>query len=397
MADNNYTQLTEIVRRANLFNVDPVPQFVTFSNYGESMTGTATAVNSKIYPSAFICLYINNLNTEDKIRNFIKDTLVGYYENKLAIGRDAYKDSLSDTEQYIKPLDILLRAIEKFDSNYSIKYISDIVEQDYNGIWSDFMCSINLNNAAYYKYTVTKSTDTAQDKLKVQLPSSFYTSCPYNWRVTTNSTTKYVGPSPYSSTSITLDDTTNKLYDYNTYIKTISRTKSTSSTLQFNVLIPLYDRIVDNPASPGETSSHSLYLHTDLTGGGTVYESSPSTVTDKSETLYNTLVPYGMWFSGTSPITLYYNTNTATANFVQPTWTLTLSSQFKPFPYSNQFSPATSTSAGTASDENTKPELHDTFAQVLARQNQMMQKLDEYNRTIASLQNEINLLKNSSK
>lgn len=398
MADSNYTQLTEITRRANLFNISTLSQFVTFSNYGESMTGTAAAVNSKIYPSAFICLYIKTLKSEEEIKNFIKNILVNYYENKLAVGRDAWKSSLEKTENNIKPLDLLLEAIEKYDSSYSIKYISDIVEQDYNGIWSDFMCSINLNNVSNkYLYKVNKSKKTQAAALKVQLPEDFPTSSPYNWSIKSASENNYIGPEDYKDCNMTLDDKSNRLYNYNTYIDTITREvgSGTPAGLIFNAVIPLYDRIIDNPSNPGETSAHSIYLHTNITGTGTIYESNPSSKGDKTETLYNTLVPYGMWFAGSAPITLRYNTNSATANFIQPTWTLTLSSQFKPFPYSNQFSPAATTSTGTASDESTKPELHDTFAQVLAMQNKMLQKLDEYNNTIASLQNEINLLKKS--
>lgn len=398
MADSNYTQLTEITRRANLFNISTLSQFVTFSNYGESMTGTAAAVNSKIYPSAFICLYISGLNNADNIKKFIKNILVSYYENKLAVGRDAWKSSLEKTENNIKPLDLLLEAIEKYDQSYSIKYISDIVEQDYNGIWSDFMCSINLNNVSNkYIYKVNKSSKTQADTLKVQLPENFPTSSPYNWSIQSAGKNNYIGPKDYEDCSMTLDDKSNRLYNYNTYIYTITKeaTSQNPTSIMFNTIIPLYDRIIDNPSNSGETSAHSIYLHTNITGEGTIYESNPSSKGVKTETLYNTLVPYGMWFSGNAAITLRYNTNSATSNFIQPTWTLTLSSQFKPFPYSNQFLPAATTSTGTASDESTKPELHDTFAQVLAMQNKMLQKLDEYNNTIASLQNEINLLKKS--
>jgi hypothetical protein len=396
MAESNYITLSEIVRRTNLFNIDKLPQFVTFSNYGESMTGTAVAVNSKIYPSAFICLYIPSLNSTDAIKSFIKEHLVGYYENKLAVGRDAWKNSLSETEKNIKPLDILLETIYKFDNSYSIKYISDIVEQDYNGVWSDFMCSVNLNNASNeYKYTVIK-TDATEDKdsLIVRFPADYTTDYPYNWAIkTSDGFFKYIGPAAYNDCKLLLDDEKNKWYDYNTCIKIkVEEAGLNDDYLTFNVLIPLYDRIVDEPANPGESSAHALYLHTDVTCPGTVYESSPDELTEKSETLYNTLVPYGMWFSGAEPVKLQYNTNTATENYIQPTWTLTLSSQFKPFPYSNQFSPATTAETGNTADEISKTELHNTFAQVLSAQNKMMREIDEYNNIIASLKNKIDLL-----
>jgi hypothetical protein len=399
----DYTNLTTIIRRANLFNIDSLPQFVTFSNYGEAITGTSVAVNSKIYPSAFMCLLVNGLDTEESLRNFIKVVLVGYYESKLAVGRDAFQDSSSTTEKCIKPLDILLQAIEAFDPDFKVKYISDIVEQDYNGVWSDFMCSINLNNASNdYEYVINKvdkSETIDKNVKKVLLPESLDLNCPYNWSEKEPSgDDEYFGPATYQDVKMILDDTTERLYNFNTYIKSITHTKisgQTFETLSFNVLIPLFDRIIDNPSTPGETSAHSLYLHTNVTEEGTVYESEPDDLTEKSETLYNTLVPYGMWFPGLDPISINYNTNSATSNYIQPTWTLTLSSQFKPFPYSNQYTPSEINNGTSSSDESLKPELHDTFAQVLSMQNKMMQKLDEYNNTITSLQNEINLLKNS--
>lgn len=401
MAESNNITLSEIIRRANLFNIDKLPQFVTFSNYGESMTGTSVAVNSKIYPSAFICIYIPTLNSTDAINSFIKNHLVGYYESKLAVGRDAWKNSLSETEKNIKPLDILLETIYNFDNSYSIKYISDIVEQDYNGVWSDFMCSVNLNNASNeYKYTVIKTDDTGdKDSLIVRLPDDYTTDYPYNWAIKTNDGNfKYIGPAAYNDCKLLLDNETYKWYDYNTCIKKITKVEETGTKpdyLTFNVLIPLYDRIVDEPANPGESSAHALYLHTDVTGAGTAYESSPDTLTEKSETLYNTLVPYGMWFSGPEPVKLQYNTNAATENYIQPTWTLTLSSQFKPFPYSNQFSPAAPPETGNMSDEISKTELHNTFAQVLSAQNKMLREIDKYNNIVASLKNKIDLLEGS--
>lgn len=401
----DYTNLTTIIRRANLFNIDSLPQFVTFSNYGEAITGTSVAVNSKIYPSAFICLLVNGLDTEEGLRNFIKVVLAGYFESKLAAGRDAYQGSLSNTEKYIKPLDILLQAVEAFDPDFKVKYISDIVEQDFNGVWSDFMCSINLNNASNeYEYVVNKvdkSEVIDKNVKKVLLPESFDLNCPYNWSAKNSSgEDDYFGPATYQDVKMILDDASERLYNFNTYVKSITREKisgETPDSLSFNVLIPLFDRIIDNPSTPGETSAHSLYLHTNITENGTVYESESEDLTEKSETLYNTLVPYGMWFPGLEPISINYNTNTATSNYIQPTWTLTLSSQFKPFPYSNQYTPSEINSETNTTDESSKPELHDTFAQVLSMQNKMMRKLDEYNNTITSLQNEINLLKNQQK
>ena len=96
-------------RKTNLFYSTGIDSnFLTFSNYTESLTGNILVTNSKMFPSKFICLYIptldekiinqeveenidNNLileSFEERKADFIKRILVGYYENKLAILRD---------------------------------------------------------------------------------------------------------------------------------------------------------------------------------------------------------------------------------------------------------------------------------------------------------------------
>jgi hypothetical protein len=49
-------------RKTNLFYLSgDESNFLTFSNYGESLTGNFLATNWKMFPSRFLCLYINNL------------------------------------------------------------------------------------------------------------------------------------------------------------------------------------------------------------------------------------------------------------------------------------------------------------------------------------------------
>ena len=71
-------------RKTNLFYTDgPDSKFLTFSNYTELLTGNFLSTNTKIYPSRFLCLNIQDLDKN----GFIKDYLIGYYENKLAFLR----------------------------------------------------------------------------------------------------------------------------------------------------------------------------------------------------------------------------------------------------------------------------------------------------------------------
>ena len=155
-------------RKTNLFyTTGPDSKFLTFSNYAESMTGNFLSVNTKLFPSRFLCLYINNLNNTTK-SEFIK-FLVAYYENKLAILRD----NVNNVENKLSPISYLLEALNRvliydeesnsykisldeagniihneisssiFDDNFTM-YISDITEQDYNGIYTDIICTLDL-------------------------------------------------------------------------------------------------------------------------------------------------------------------------------------------------------------------------------------------------------------
>ena len=105
--------------------------FLTFSNYTEAMTGNHLSVNTKMFPSTFLCAYINV--TPDNIGSFI-NTIVGKYENKLAFLRDTFtKDSNISAEDNIYPLEYLINTLKEFDKEFSINYVGQVTEQDYNG------------------------------------------------------------------------------------------------------------------------------------------------------------------------------------------------------------------------------------------------------------------------
>ena len=118
-------------RKTNLFyNSGPDSKFLTFSNYTEALTGNFLSTNTKLFPSTFLCLNIPSLNKENK-QSFINNSLIKYYENKLANLRDRVN------EDEVFPLSYLIETIMKFDSNASISYIGNITEQDYLGSYTD--------------------------------------------------------------------------------------------------------------------------------------------------------------------------------------------------------------------------------------------------------------------
>lgn len=169
-------------RKTHLFYTDGQDSnFITFSNYTESLTGNFLSTDTKLFPSRFMALNIENL-TETSKKLLIK-YLVDYYESKLAVLRDHFSNNRSDIETRVSPLNYLLEAlfrIEKLTDNkisfkhsiknnssvkynddyatnsdvISFKFISDITEQDYNGTFTDTICNIDLNDITYISSVV---------------------------------------------------------------------------------------------------------------------------------------------------------------------------------------------------------------------------------------------------
>ena len=88
-------------RKTNLFYTKGTDSnFITFSNYTESMTGNYLSTDTKLFPSAFICAYIDGLDASNR-ESFI-DYVVARYENKLAFMRDKCVENNYNIEEKIK-------------------------------------------------------------------------------------------------------------------------------------------------------------------------------------------------------------------------------------------------------------------------------------------------------
>lgn len=390
----------QIRRKTNLFNIYKdnkfcAPQFVTFSNYAESMTGNSLSVNTKMFPSGFICLDIPKLSNDNEeyenTKSFYKDCIVAHYENKMAFLRDYVTDI--DTKNHIldelKPLDYLLRSIKQFDSTSNIVHIGDIVEQNYNGIYSDMLLTINVPD---YKYTYNiNSVDTIKSSVNYHTYIGETNNNLYGWykveKEDDNISYIYNGPSTFNDTNIILDDE-NYYYIGNKYDKiNIVKTNGTEP-LKFNVIIPLFniyniDETVSN-SNNGITSNKDNNI-------------------DLSICDYNNYVPYGVWFSGTNNyVTLNRNTNIDTYEIIQPSWSLVLSSQFSAFPYSSKYSTnAISNNTTDKSFEKTDTKYidvyHNTFASILTEQSNLIDLLYKQNKEIADIRKELDILKSRIK
>lgn len=169
-------------RKTNLFYIGQTQDnnFLSLSNYSESLTGNLLSTDNKIFPTSFICLYIPKLNEminediynesflHDKEWNtltdlekkkksfeynkdkFIKEYIVPYYENKMATLRDWCISNNVNQERKLLPLNYLLDCIKKYinKDNYDIglEYYGEVTEQDYNGTYTDTICVVDPTN-----------------------------------------------------------------------------------------------------------------------------------------------------------------------------------------------------------------------------------------------------------
>ena len=153
-----------------------------------------------------------------------------------------------------------------------------------------------------------------------------------------------------------------------------------NDSIEFNCIIPLYDIVNINYKSNFNTLE-------EIAEG----EDKSIDITASSENkMYIKDVPLGMWFytngdgeidesdnTKTTAIKLYYDYE---SGFSQ-SWSLTISSQFKPFPYSSKMP----TDMLTNSDTN----AYSTFAQVLASQASMVDEFMKITKLVSGLENHI--------
>lgn len=365
-----------MIRKTNLFyTTGDESNFLTFSNYAEHMTGVYLTVDQKLFPSKFICLYSKRLdemaNTEieesfdEAKQTLIKNYLVGYYENKLAFLRDyLLKNSiLPDTK--LEYLNYLLEAIGKFDNSaLNNIHIGEISEQDYNGTFTDIICTIESNETqkGRINYNVNKDTYNV-----VEYTAS--TNYLYGWYNTGNvveedgSTTiieESNCPTNYESVKPIFEEVKPE-YRIDTNLTSISL-DSTNYDIRFNIVIPLYDCIDVN------------YMTNDTI----IVENAPIELTGNDENIV-TMVPYGMWIS---PYTIELKRDPET-KFGQA-WSLLIGTQFKPFPNSSYL---------VTDDYKAETEKSfASFAYVLSQQNQLMDDLTKYNVLCGQLKQKISLL-----
>ena len=396
-------------RKTNLFYVDgPDSKFITFSNYTEALTGNFLSTDTKLFPDKFLCLKLKNLNASTKPK-FIK-YLAAYYENKLAALRDYSIEKDVNQELEILPLAYLLEAILnacnleegfKLDTtkmksfnltSYTrdvkslyksindtlITYVGNITEQDYNGTYTDTICCVNANE--YYEGNIVfaeKNSNGITNKCTVD-PANVL----YGWEgeqmfeeYIDSETGEHISP---------IYDINSDTYDYNTWLDNIELVKLSDNvnvdsfkTIEFNVVIPLFTITNMN------YNTNNNILDDEINDDNNKCIKLISDTTDNKNLKSRRDVPLGMWF---------YADEVDKDTFIElkrdgqlksyPSWSLLIASQFKPFPYTLKYQKENDT-------KNTVMNSFNTFAETLSKVNDVLDKFNEMNINIASLENKI--------
>ena len=347
-------------RKTNLFyTTGPDSKFLTFSNYTESLTGNFVSTDHKLFPSKFICLNIPELCPDgkhlddDKKADLIK-MLAAYYENKMAVLRDDSIEKNKNIEEHCHPLAYLLECLLNYYSNdgVNIPYVGDITEEDYDGTYTDMICFINLENVDFNKSWKIISKDINNiidvDKTEIELGDKLY-----GWD--DNILDIYEGVNAIYDSPSTVEN----YYNYTTTLEKISKinskrnpiTVNNQNFIEFNIIIPLYDLVNINYKS----NSSSLVESDDIN-------------LSENDIDYISNVPLGMWISDTVRLEVDNDTK------MSPTWSLLISSQFKALPY---YSKNVINENNDKILETSAPKQYNTFASIITRQNQLINKFLE--------------------
>ena len=319
-------------RKTNLFyNSGPDSKFLTFSNYTEALTGNFLSTNTKLFPSTFLCLNIPTLNKENK-QEFINNSLIKYYENKLANLRDRVN------EDEIFPLSYLIETIMKFDPTTSISYIGNITEQDYLGSYTDTICIIDTQ---YLQSAVITPIENEEVDIR-EVDSTLY-----GWYDTIGDDEVYTGPSLYNNLRPVFDTEGSQYQLTPKYNIEYNTSETVPSNIVFNVVVPLFTFV-------------------NIAEGVDINNQDESILTSN----FKTNVPLGIWFADG-------NVNLKVDRTYGQSWSLAIGSQFKPLPTSPEVR------SDVYKDPNT--DAFKTFAQVLVRQNELLDTLEKQNIIIFNL------------
>ena len=329
--------------------------------------------------------------------------MVAYYENKLAALRDNVLKNNNNTIEYnIHPLSYLLEALLKvtdyIDGEYTlslnnikteinnnsgqiknfIKYIGDITEYDYNGTYTDTICCISGNS---YNIGVLNLRDTTNDIYDI---GSYDNESLYGWENENIENLKNNnGESIYKNVKPIFDIENenkgtyiaNSIFD-KLLIENIDKNNSSIKSIKFNVIIPLFSYInIDvesntNILDPLVDENNQKYFDLNDNNKNAIYD-----------------VPLGIWIYADKENDTFIELNKDDELNTYPTWSLLISSQFKPFPYSSV--PSSNVNESSRLNEFT------TFSEVLTKINGVLDYFTSLNIQLNELRKKIETIESS--
>ena len=164
-----------------------------------------------------------------------------------------------------------------------------------------------------------------------------------------------------------------KAYTINSKLDTLEFLSNDESIneLKFNIIIPLYE-VTDINYNTNDT----------ILGYDSYDEDSGSYFVNVNSTnKYTHNVPLGIWFNGDDTKDTFIKIERDVITGMSPVWSLLISTQFKPFPYSTKYEiDALNSDKGAA---------FATFSQVLLRLNNVLDKFDKLNSRMATIETRI--------
>lgn len=365
------------MRKTNLFYLEDdnnqnmnSSNFLTFSNYGEFLTGVCLSVNHKIWPSSFLCLdlpFADNKTYNDGIGSFdistsnkytldnFKHFLMCYYENKLAWLRDDYENQDKKQEELNtdnRLLNFLLEAIllffkdnENLNNTLPITYFGDIVEHDYNGSYNDSMCIVDFNRMKNFNVTYLDSNYKVYEKHNTTL---------HNWNT---ELTKSIYYAIYDNNDNTYNDS-----NFVTFSPNNDNDIEDKWKLSFNCIIPLFDIINDNISENNDQINEN----------------------NESNDSYK-YIPYGIWFASENEDGTLNNIELHKENDnISQSWSLVICSKFSPYPLGVKIN-------DTVNNTDNLIEKY-TYAELLAEQSKLLEIYNELSAKINILSNKLTSL-----
>lgn len=387
---DNETETSKLVSYSNVIKFKYISD-ITEQDYNGTFTDTICNIDLRKF--AYISSIELTDNFDDNVVQFDKpNTLYGWdsnipneYANEKTIpdsiqgiDLDRYmKSYVDDTAAEEKRIEYKINADLSNVINIHDKMITE--DKSLADIIDEYMASNEYDDTASAISAILHSNDnnliTFQNKLN-NLLSNEDTEITYDKIILYDSETPNIIYAYNGADVITLDMSKNNEYNINPEVVKLNISTSNDDKMEFNCIIPLYDIVDINYKSNFNTIERIISVN----GEGEI-DLTPS----DTNKMYCANVPLGMWLytdgdvneDNTTSMKLYLDTE---SGFSQ-SWSLTIASQFKPFPYSNKMPSELTTNSNT--------NAYATFAQVLASQSAMIDNFNKLTRTIANMNDHI--------